>query len=121
MARSSELKRVIAFILKYVIKPLLDMFQPDPIIMSSYWKDAPTSRGERGVIAAPGAMTGSEKEPEEEFIRNMDIAQKGEEDFTGIKVPGSDDYDATGFGFIGPTDYEENDVSKDEDEEDLDM
>lgn len=124
MARSSELKRVIAFILKYVIKPLLDMFQPDPIIMSSYWKDAPTSPSERGVIAAPGTMTGKEQEPEEEFIRNMDIARQSadEEEYAGVTAPGSDDFDSTRLGFIGPTDYETRRVSDDEEEdEDLDV
>ena len=122
MARSSELKRVIAFILKYVIKPLLDMFQPDPILIDSYFKDRPTSSSERGFIAAPGASTGTEHEPEEEFIRNMDIAQQSEDDFSSDDIPGSDDFDPTKFGFIGPTDYEARHVSDDEeDEEDLDL
>jgi hypothetical protein len=121
IARSSELKRVIALNLKYVIKPLLDMFQPDPIIMSSYWKDAPTSSSERGVIVAPGTMTGKEQEPEEDFIRNMDIAREGENAYMGMPAPGSDSFDPTRLGFIGPTDYEKDDVSGDEDEEDLDM
>jgi len=122
MARSSELKRVIAFILKYVIKPLLDMFQPDPILIDSYFKDRPTTSSERGYIAAPGTSTGTEHEPEEEFIRNMDIAQKSEEDYMGEQAPGSDDFDPTKFGFIGPTDYEAKRLSEDdEDDEDLDL
>ncbi len=120
-ARSRELKRVIAFILKFVIKPLLDMFQPDPIIMSSYWKDAPTSAGERGVIVAPGKMTGVSREPEEEFIRGEeeDISEIG--DFIGSPAPGSDDFDETRLGFIGPTDYREEDISDEEEEEDSDL
>lgn len=122
MARSSELKRVIAYILKYVIKPLLDMFQPDPILIDSYFKDRPTSQKERGFIAAPGSMIGQEEEVEEEFIRNMDIAQKSEEDYAGEPAQGSDDFDPTRFGFIGPTDYEKRRVPEDEEEEeDLDM
>jgi hypothetical protein len=122
MARSSELKRVIAFIIKFVIKPLLDMFQHDPILIDSYFKDRPTSSRERGYIAAPGAMTGHEEEIEEEFVRNMDIAQQSEDDYTGDKTPGSDDFDPTRLGFIGPTDYEAGQLSEDdEDEEDLDL
>jgi hypothetical protein len=98
------------------------MFQPDPILIGSYFKDAPTSPGERGYIAAPGAMTGKEHEPEEEFIRNMDIAQRSESDYMGVKPPGSDDFDHTRVGFIGPTDYESRRVQNDDDEEeDMDM
>lgn len=120
MARSSELKRVIAFILKYVIKPLLDMFQPDPIIMSSYWKDAPTSSNERGVIVAPGTMTGKEQEPEEALVKKL--GETGEARFSDIQPAGSDKIDPTKLGFIGPTSYEKGDVSDGEDkDEDMDM
>lgn len=119
-ARSRELKRVIAYILKFVIKPLLDMFQPDPIIMSSYWKDAPTSPGERGVIVAPGKMTGVSREPEEEFLKEEGVKMEEIDDFIGTPTPGSDDFDETRIGFIGPSGYETGDVSEEE-EEDLDM
>lgn len=120
MARSRELKRVVAFILKYVIKPLLDMFQPDPIIMSSYWKSEPTSPGERGVIIAPGKMTGVSREPEEEFVKDEEFAVTDIDDFIGSPAPGSDEFDET-REFIGPTDYREKDVSKTEEEEDVDL
>lgn len=119
-ARSRELKRVIAFILKFVIKPLLDMFQPDPIIMSSYWKDAPTSPGERGVIVAPGKMTGVSREIEEEFVKEGDINLEEIDEFIGSPEVRGDEFDETRIGFIGPSDYETRDVSEEE-EEDVDM
>lgn len=115
MARSRELKRVIAYILKFVIKPLLDMFQPDPIMMSSYWKDGPTSPGERGVIVAPGKMTGSSRDYEEEFLQEESILEDIG-DFEGVQAPGSDEYDSTNFGFTGPAGDKAEDISEEDEE-----
>jgi len=113
-ARSTELKRVIAFILKFIIKPLLDLFQPDPIIMSSYWKERPTSSSERGVILAPERMVGhEEEEPEDKVLRTGKDSSDLDKGIDRI-TPGGEDADLRDLSFTGPTDFEGDDLQDDE-------
>ena len=115
-ARSRAFKNVLAFILKFIIKPLLDMFQPDPIMMESFWKEEPTGRGERGVIMAPGKPVTHEREPEDEVLEGKQVDLSKVEDF--IEHPGerTDEQE----DFVGPGGDTENDGSE-PDEEDMDM
>ena len=115
-SRSKELKRVIAFILKFIIKPLLDLFQPDPIIMSSYWKEKPSSSNERGVILAPDRMVGrEEEEPEDSVLRSQ--TGMGPEDIENSIdniTPGGEESDVRELSFVGPEGSEDSDIQDEE-------
>jgi hypothetical protein len=112
-AISNRLKKVIAFILKYIIKPLLDMFSKDPLIMPSYWKEEPTSSTERGVILAPGKMTGKAKELEEDFLKKEKVDLSDVDDYIASPEEG-EEYESEEF--IGPSDSSEEEVSESDSE-----
>ena len=118
IARSGELKRVIAMILRFIIKPLLDLFKKDPILVPSYWKEQATTPSEREYIFAPAHMV----PPKESFEEDM-IAEYGEiqlEDSHEFTDDVGELYDRAKQSFAGPSGYAPGKVG-DEDEEDEDL
>lgn len=117
VARSGELRRVIAYILKFMIKPSLDLFSKDPALIPSYWQEA-SGAGGKGVIMAPGKMVPEPIQYEDELIKHL-----GEPDMeetlakTDRSVRGGI-YERLKESFIGSTDFEDGDFPE---EEDMDM
>jgi hypothetical protein len=124
IAKSRELKRVIAMILKFIIKLLLDLFRKDAVLVPSYWKDEATSPSEREYISAPGKVVPDR----DEFEKELDevIGSTAQETEDSIKFTDSvredDIYDRARHSFLGPSGDEEEYVSEDgSEEENLDM
>lgn len=118
IAKSGALKRVIAFILRFIIKPLLDLFKKDPILVPSYWKEQATTPSEREYIFAPAHMV----PPKESFEEDM-IAEYGEiqlEDSHEFTDDVGELYGRAKQTFIGPSGHAPGKVG-DEDEEDEDL
>jgi hypothetical protein len=124
IAKSKELKRVIAMILKYIIKLLLDLFRKDAVLVPSYWKDEATSPSEREYISAPGKVVPDRDEFEKELDREIGIGSIETEEsisFEDSKREG-EIYDKAKLSFLGPAGDEDDDVSEDDtEEEDLDV
>jgi len=115
IAKSGALKRVIAFILRFIIKPLLDLFKKDPILVPSYWKEEATTPSEREYIFAPSHMV----PPKESFEEDM-IAEYGKiqlEDSHEFTDDVGELYDRAKQTFTGPSGNAPGKV-RDEDEED---
>ena len=118
IAKSGELKRVIAFILRFIIKPLLDLFKKDPILVPSYWKEEATAPSEREYIFAPSGMV----PPKESFEDDM-MDEYGEQELEDSQVftdNVGDLYDRARQSFVGPSGNAPSEA-EDEDEEDLDL
>jgi len=118
IAKSGALKRVIAMILRFIIKPLLDLFKKDPILVPSYWKEQATTPSEREYIFAPSHMV----PPTESFEEEM-IAEYGEiqlEDSNEFTDDVGDLYDRAKQSFAGPSGHASS-KARDEDEEDEDL
>lgn len=106
IAKSGELKRVIAFILKFIIKPLLDLFRKDAVIVPSYWKEAATTPSEREYIFAPGEMVPEPETYEDDFMKKYkDIETEESHEF---KDTIGDVYGRARYSFIGPSGDEED-------------
>lgn len=75
IARSHEWKTTIAFIIRFIVKPSLDMFKKEAIMIESYWKDEPTDPGEQGMILAPGKIVGDRTSYEERFMEEEGISE----------------------------------------------
>jgi len=120
ICKSKELKRVIAYILKFIIKPLLDLFQKDPVIIPSYWKDGTTGGKERGVIMAPGRAVPRPTEYEEIAIDELGGLPEMEDQpvFTDSE---SGVIDRIKRSFLGPSSTEEDDVPAGSEEEGMDL
>lgn len=115
IAKSGALKRVIAMILRFIIKPLLDLFKKDPILVPSYWKEEATLPSEREYIFAPSHMV----PPKESFEEDM-IAEYGEiqlEDSHEFSDDIGELYDRAKQTFAGPS-GDASGKTRDEDEED---
>lgn len=117
VCRSGELRMVIAYVLKFVIKPLLDLFSKDPALIPSYWQEA-AGTGAKGVIMAPGRMIPEPMQYEDELIRQLGEPEMEDELAKTDRTLGGGIYDRLKQSFIGSTDSEEGDLSE---EEDLDM
>jgi len=124
IAKSPELKRVIAFILKYIIKLLLDLFRKDAVLVPSYWKDQATSPSEREFISAPGKIVPDREDFDQELDKIIGDSSKETEDMYSAPVMKKEGniYDRARLSFLGPTSDEEDDFSgDDEEEEDTDL
>lgn len=118
IAKSEELQRVIALILKFIVKPLLDLFKKDPILVPSYWKEAATAPTEREYIFAPEGMVPESEDPEEKVLERFGKIDL--EDSSKFMRSLRDLHGDTGEeSFVGPSGYSEKDESGEEEEEDL--
>lgn len=120
IAKSGELKRVIAFILRFIIKPLLDLFKKDPILVPSYWKEEASQPSEREYIFAPEHMV----PPQESFEDDM-MAEYGEielEDSHEFSDDVGELYDRAKQNFAGPSSYAPGKTGEEsEEDEDMDL
>jgi hypothetical protein len=120
IAKSGELKRVIAMILRFIIKPLLDLFKKDPILVPSYWKEEATTPSEREYIFAPEQMVPPKETFEDDMIAEYgDIELEDSHEFTDDV---GDLYDRARQSFIGPSGYKKSEGAEEEEEgEGLDL
>jgi len=120
IAKSGELKRVIAMILRFIIKPLLDLFKKDPILVPSYWKEEATTPNEREYIFAPGHMVPPKESYEEDVMEEYgEIQLEDSNEFTDSI---GDLYGKARESFIGPAGNAESEDGQEEGEdESLDL
>jgi hypothetical protein len=120
IAKSGELKRVIAFILRFIIKPLLDLFKKDAIMVPSYWKEEATTPSEREYIFAPSGMVPEPESFEDDMMKEFKAPETEESHEFTDSIGGI--YDRARHSFIGPSgDEERTGGTSEEEEEDMDV
>jgi hypothetical protein len=115
IAKSGELKRVIAFILRFIIKPLLDLFKKDPILVPSYWKEEATTPSEREYIFAPEGMVPPKESYEDDMMESY--GEQELEDSHEFTDNVGELYDRAKQNFIGPSGNAPGKVGDEEDDE----